>query len=222
MAPKFIDGLGPANLIPKRIAGATLSALGAEEGFVLSRVDGQTTLGQICLLVPFPEEQTAALLRKLWEAGAIDVPGLRRSTGTHVSERAQPAMTPAEVEAQPVAAARAAPKPIPPPDNAHELEIAPEQQLRIDTMLAGLEIWNAFELLELTIDADDKEIKRAYFRLSKEFHPDRYFKKRIGDYKDRLSAIFVALKDAFDVLTNVERRAAYIADRKLGPAQGDN
>jgi len=59
------------------------------------------------------------------------------------------------------------------------------------------------------VTADTREIKRAYFRLSKEFHPDRYFGRELGPYADRLSKIFQAVKAAFELLSDPGRRAAY-------------
>ncbi|HEX4461529.1 MAG TPA: hypothetical protein VIA18_26295, partial [Polyangia bacterium] len=70
-------GLGPDTLVP-RVVGAALARLqhvGAEEGFVLSRVDGHTTVGEICLLVPFDADVTVEILKALRRMGAIDVPG---------------------------------------------------------------------------------------------------------------------------------------------------
>ena len=231
MAPpapkKMIEGLGAVNLIPKRLHMgetelAALGRLGNEAGFVLSRVDGVTTLGNICLLVPFPETQTHGLLKKLWEIGAIDLPGLRRTQGaTMESPNASPPPTasastsvapgaPRPAPAAVVAVVRAEVKPLAPPPDAHLLALPAEQQLRIDTVLAGTEVWNAFELLELGVGADDREIKRAYFRLSKEFHPDRYFGKDIGAYRDRLTKIFQNLKASFELLSDAGRRQAYL------------
>ena len=57
--------------------------------------------------------------------------------------------------------------------------------------------------------ADVKAVKRAYFKLSKEFHPDRYFGRELGDYRDKLTKIFQAIKAAFELLSDKDRRAAY-------------
>jgi len=223
---KIIEGLGAVNLIPKRLHMgeaelAALGRLGAEAGFVLSRVDGVTTLGDICMLVPFPETQTHGILKKLWEVGALDLPGMKRPKGaTMESRHSSPPPTASastsvaagapKVAVPTVTVARREVKPLQPPPDAHLLALPAEQQLRIDTVLAGIEVWNAFELLELEVGADDKEIKRAYFRLSKEFHPDRYFGKDIGAYRDRLTKIFQNLKASFELLSDAARRQAYM------------
>ena len=57
---KIFEGLGPGTLIPQRGKLALkdpeiLRTLAEREGFVLSRVDGQTSLEEICLLVPFDQ-----------------------------------------------------------------------------------------------------------------------------------------------------------------------
>jgi hypothetical protein len=189
---RTFQGLGPDTLVP-RVKPAALGALklGAEEGFVLSRVDGRLTVGQICLLVPFDAEVTATILRQLARAGAVEIPG---------SEIPEPlsALTP-EVPGTSVAATR-----------LEGLDLTAEQARRIDEHFATLDSRDAFELLEVTIAADKKEIKRAYFRLSKEFHPDRYFGKNLGPYRDRLSKIFQSIKAAFELLSDDARRAAYL------------
>ena len=167
------EGLGPGTLIPERATLPKAPALSAEEGFVLSRVDGKTSLADVCLLVPFEEKVTVGVLRKLWEAGVIDLPGVER----------------------------------PPPlvDG-----LGAEQVKRIDEFFASLDKRNAFELLEVSRQADAKEIRRAYFKLSKEFHPDRFYGQVVGEHAKRLSAIFQAVKAAFELLTDEQRRAAYI------------
>jgi DnaJ-domain-containing protein 1 len=207
MADRELPGLGPASLVPKlaRLGAAELSklaALGAEAGFVLSRVDGVTTLGQICLLMPFDEAHTVSLLRRLWEEGALELPGRARPASAPPPETrpsAQPQVTPA-------AAARAA-APLPPDEGP--IDLSAEQRARINEFFAGLETRDAFSLLGVARTADAKEVKRAYFKLSKEFHPDRYYGKQLGPYKERLTKIFQALKAAFELLSDPERRRAY-------------
>jgi DnaJ domain len=200
--PPFLDGLGPARLVPKllleRVAQLTLSP---EAGFVLSRVDGRTSLGEILMLVPFERATTISLLQRLWLDGALDLPGMARP---------EPKVKPASPSMEKV-------KPISPSDGKVKsvslsesgVQLADEQIRRIDEFLDGIEKRDAFQLLEVARGADDKEIKRAYFRLSKEFHPDRHFGKELGEYRARLSKIFLAVKAAFELLSDKDRRAAY-------------
>jgi DnaJ-class molecular chaperone len=94
------------------------------------------------------------------------------------------------------------------------LDLTVEQARRIDDFFSGLDHRDAFELLEVDRTADKKEIKRAYFKLSKEFHPDRFFNKSLGPYKERLSKIFQSIKAAFELLSDDERRAAYLESQK--------
>ncbi|HEY1584071.1 MAG TPA: J domain-containing protein, partial [Polyangia bacterium] len=90
------------------------------------------------------------------------------------------------------------------------LDLTIEQARRIDEFYASLQTRDAFELLEVTRGADKKDIKRAYFKLSKELHPDRFFGKNIGPYRERLSKIFQSVKAAYELLMNDSRRAAYL------------
>jgi len=58
------------------------------------------------------------------------------------------------------------------------------------------------EILGLPEGADANAVKRAYFALSRQFHPDRYFGKNIGVYEDRLGAVFQQISDAYHGLTS--------------------
>jgi hypothetical protein len=194
----YVSGLGPGTLVPKvRTAALAGLKLGAEEGFVLSRIDGHTTVAELLLLVPFDAEVTILILQQLLKQGAIDVPGADLSTPlpTRAPEPAPPA-------ASPILPAS--------PSLVDGLDLTVEQARRIDDFYASLQTRDAFELLEVTRAADKKDIKRAYFKLSKELHPDRFFGKNIGPYRERLSKIFQSVKAAYELLMNDSRRAAYL------------
>ena len=190
--PRTFQGLGPDSLVPK-LKPAALSGLklGADEGFVLSRVDGKLTVGQICLLVPFDAEVTATIIAQLAKLGALEIPG------AEIPEPL-PSLQP-EVPATPVA-----------PTLIEGLDLTAEQARRIDEFFASLATRDAFELLEIARTADKKEIKRAYFKMSKELHPDRFFGKNIGPYRERLSRIFQSVKAAYELLSDDARRTAYL------------
>lgn len=63
------------------------------------------------------------------------------------------------------------------------------------------------EILGVPRDADERAIKRAYFKLSKIFHPDRYFGKRTGAFGERLDRIFKRVALAYELLLDPATRA---------------
>ncbi|HSI04581.1 MAG: DnaJ domain-containing protein [Myxococcota bacterium] len=68
-----------------------------------------------------------------------------------------------------------------------------------------------WEILGLMGEPTATDVKRAYFAVSKRYHPDRYFGKRLGPYRARLEALFVRAKKAHDVLVDDEQRKQYAA-----------
>ena len=68
---------------------------------------------------------------------------------------------------------------------------------------------NHYELLGVAIDADRAEIRKAYFALSKKFHPDSYYGKRLGSFKGQMEVIFRKVTDAYEVVGRQQKREAY-------------
>jgi curved DNA-binding protein CbpA len=84
-------------------------------------------------------------------------------------------------------------------DEQLELDVA--VQRRILEFEASLNL-PYHELLGVPRGSDPKVVKRAYFKLSKEFHPDRYFRREIGDYTARLERIFKKVLEAHEMLSD--------------------
>ena len=57
--------------------------------------------------------------------------------------------------------------------------------------------------------AGAKTLKRAYFKLSKDIHPDRFYGRSLGSFAERLSTVFEALNRAYERLTNPDKSGAY-------------
>jgi curved DNA-binding protein CbpA len=96
-----------------------------------------------------------------------------------------------------------------PADLADGAELTDEQKRRILYIDANLGTWNHYRLLDIKRTASAADVKAAYFKVSREFHPDTFFRKNIGRYADRVDRIFRAMKAAYDVLSRTEMRAAY-------------
>ena len=108
------------------------------------------------------------------------------------------------------------PAPSQPPQAAasaeHAIALMPEAlQRRVTELYAKLDRIDHYSLLGVSATADTKAIKRAYFALAKEHHPDRWFRKDIGPLRGKIEAIFNAMTTAEATLTNAEKRAAYDA-----------
>ncbi len=93
------------------------------------------------------------------------------------------------------------------------LEIDETLQRRIHETFHRADKLNHYELLGVSMDADRAEIRKAYFALSKVFHPDAYFGKRLGPYKSQMEVIFRKVTDAYEAVGRPKKREAY--DRYL-------
>jgi curved DNA-binding protein CbpA len=91
---------------------------------------------------------------------------------------------------------------------------AAERRREILEAWEGLKTRNHFEVLGLARAVGETEVKEAYFRLAKRFHPDVHHGASLGDLRDNLEAVFIRLGEAYDVLKDPRRRADY--EERLG------
>ncbi len=69
--------------------------------------------------------------------------------------------------------------------------------------------------------ATEAQVKDAYFRLAKRFHPDVHHGESLGDLRDQLEALFIRLGDAYETLKNPKTREAYEARLSRDKATGN-
>lgn len=124
--------------------------------------------------------------------------------------RTDPPRAPAAPAARPAAPAAPAPPARPAAPAEEPCDLTPEQRRRVDEVHGQLHIADAFTLLGVTPQDDRKAVQRAYFKLSKEFHPDRFFAKKLGPYAPRVAAVFQAITEARDILVDEDRRSRYL------------
>jgi curved DNA-binding protein CbpA len=94
---------------------------------------------------------------------------------------------------------------------AEDVDLEPELRRRVLALHRDLAHLDHYALLGVDRAADRKALKRAYFELAAVFHPDKYFRKRLGSFKSRMEAVFSRATLAHDVLTGKESRAEYDA-----------
>jgi tetratricopeptide (TPR) repeat protein len=118
-----------------------------------------------------------------------------------------PAAEPGPGEAPPAPAAEAAPAP------AEDGE-AGARRREIMEAWEGLKTRTHFEVLGLARAATESDVKEAYFRLARRFHPDVHHGASLGDMRDKLEAVFIRLGEAYDVLRDRDKRGDY--ESRLG------
>lgn len=84
------------------------------------------------------------------------------------------------------------------------LKPAPEKEgsfaARVNGIYEKLGSASHYELLEIDPSAGPDLIKDNYYRLAKEFHPDRHYDFTDAEMKDKLAAVFDAITDAYNAL----------------------
>jgi curved DNA-binding protein CbpA len=180
--------------------------LSPEEGFLLSRIDGHTSQALLSQLTGLSGQQVDDCLRHWTREGVVLV---------GVSE--PPAKEPSNGAAVPP------PRGEPPvrgeaPAIDPDLDISAEQQEEILAFQSRLER-PYHEILGVPADADTRAIKRAYFALSKEFHPDRYFQREIGPFQPMIERVFRKIVEAYELLSDPTVRAEI--ERSLGAETAD-
>jgi len=83
------------------------------------------------------------------------------------------------------------------------VDLSPERQREIEDLLARTRSSDPREVLGVSATATVDEAKAAYFALAQRFHPDQFFRKRLGSFQAKVERIFTQLTRAFqEVLRN--------------------
>jgi hypothetical protein len=216
------------------------AAVGPEEYFVLSRIDGSQTLREVLLATGLAVDRSIAIVQRLRSIGALLLPGETAAPAPtampKLADRSQPipsqsrtitaprTTTPIHTSApqlrppaqgtkpaETVKLAHDTTLPRPTPDELAALSEVNDLDdgerrliLAIGRLIDGRD---PYALLGVSQTADKRELKRAYFLLSKEIHPDRYYGKQLGSFGPRMSQAFEATSRAYARLTSSDASA---------------
>jgi len=213
--------------------------VGPEEYFLFSRFNGSQTLRDVLLESGLPIDRAIQIVMKLRSLGALLLPtetapaagsGPAKAAGdatekiptrpSHDTTEKLPMRSPDANEKLHVRTAAGSQPPtldtsLPEP-TAEELKLLSEtnvltdaQRRQILAMARLLDKRDPWALLGVAHGADAKTLKRAYFKLSKDIHPDRFYGRPLGSFAERLSTVFEALTRAYERLTNPDKSGVY-------------
>jgi DnaJ-class molecular chaperone len=91
-------------------------------------------------------------------------------------------------------------------------EIDPVFEIEAQALADIIDQLDYFQILKLEQAAPVGEIKDAYFRESRLYHPDKYFNLADGDLKRAVSKIYKRINEAWVCLREDRKRDKYVAD----------
>jgi tetratricopeptide (TPR) repeat protein len=220
--------------IPRVVAGIAIHTLplGPMEGFVLSRIDATASVADISDLTSLPIDEVTRIVEKLMELGAVEwadgtihlprmsaksiAPPRPSSPGRpSVAPGSSPGIDPGSNRPPaPSGSKGSRPGADAPPTVATAndgIELAPERRKRIDDLYVAIDLLDHYSVLGITRKAGKAEVRSAYFELSKIFHPDTAFRKKVGNYRMKMETIFKRLTEAYEVLGKKKAREEYDA-----------
>jgi len=171
--------------IPRQIEEPDLGAhtMSPQEAFVHSCIDGVLNVEDIADLTVIEPALVSESIERLISSGLVEWVGAKVSSAPPAAQLIE------------------------------DVEIDDALKEKVVQTFKRADQLNHYELLGVAIDAERGEIRKAYFALSKTFHPDSYYGKRLGSFKAQMEVIFRKVTDAYEVVGRQQKREAY--DRYL-------
>jgi curved DNA-binding protein CbpA len=209
--------------IPRLRPGVDLARLAASpaEGYLLSRIDGRTSWLQLRAMGGLSPQAVDDCLERWLAMGALEVgvpagqtaAGPAPAAGSAARPRPEPASPPPGTS--PAQAVRSSPPASDDIDPTLDIPVAVQEQILV---FEGLLDRPYHEILGVAPDADRKALRKAYFGLSRQLHPDRFFRRNTGPFGKRLERIFGRIVEAYELLSDPMARAEI--ERSLAAAAG--
>ena len=161
--------------------------LGQQDRKMLSIIDGVKTIKGLISSSWIGSFEGMKILYVLWSIGVLEVKEIEKEKVIERPEEVEEMVSPEEI-LQPV------------PEEEEDF------RRRVDEIYLNLDSLSDNELLGVDGSSDGETIKKNYYRLAREFHPDRYFSSADPSIKDKLTSIFDAITRAYSMLKDESKR----------------
>ena len=190
----------PRKRVPRPIASPDKQALKDEPmlSYVLGGVDGRRTPESLANALALDLDQTEEMLTELVQRGLVE---LVSAISPQHAARAESS----QIKLKPDRALKGRAQPA--DKQASNAVLSPQVKQEVDRLWQSIDGLTHYEVLGTVPQATSASIREAYFKLSRELHPDLYRGKPLGSYGPKLEQIFARLSEAYGVLSRERSRA---------------
>jgi tetratricopeptide (TPR) repeat protein len=165
------------------------------EAFVLERAATASTLEDLLRLSPEGEYEIAHATAVLLQGGLIDLEKAQNVQAGPLYDTLRPGPKPGARSVQPAA-------------DAVPAEVRYYQQMH--DLLIGADF---YKTLGVDHDTSPEEVRRSYYQLAKEIHPDRFLAPPLDVLHAKMEELFSQVLEAYNTLVSPEARARYDTER---------
>jgi tetratricopeptide (TPR) repeat protein len=170
------------------------------ELFFLSNINGTNSVGAISSICAKPLDESIKLISSLIKKNVVIIKGVNPTKEKPIVSTTPPSnllindkflKSLDEIDCQPL---------------NQTVDLTKERKIEILRVFNSINQLNPFQIFSVSTDISDKDIKRAYQKLTLRFHPDRYYGKSIGDFSSMINSIFKLISDSYELLSTQESR----------------
>lgn len=93
-------------------------------------------------------------------------------------------------------------------------DLTEEERITLERIHEHASKGNHYGVLGVAPSADTDDIQKAYYQLSRDWHPDRHFRRDLGEYSQKLQFIFIQITKAYKVLSDKDGRRRFDRDNQ--------
>jgi DnaJ-class molecular chaperone len=98
-------------------------------------------------------------------------------------------------------------------------QVDPQLVNKLKALWKNLPQLSYYQLLEVAPSADATAIKKAFYRISREYHPDRYFRFPHENFRNAVNTMYKRISEAYNILREPDMRKAYDLQLAADPTQ---
>ncbi len=157
-------------------------ALTPHEGYIMSRIDKVSTMSQIAAVTGLPELEVSKMMYALNAVGMIYFKDKDENLDSQADK-----------------------------EQTNEKTVTRDEAFveEVEKFHAMLDKMNYYDILEVSRNSSEEDIKKGYVKQIKKFHPDRHSAKLYFDITSKLEAITNKVTEANNTLSDKAKRSLY-------------